>query len=199
MRHNRHMKYFLLGLLFLVAAPAYAATASVSGSASVCTMEYAPVCGYKIRSDNQCVGEECKVYQTYSNQCMLGADGAKFAHSGECTGNETDDDKSDDDEGKGDGEVYTPPQGCVAWYDGCNSCSMSGGGAVCTLRACFRMEPGYCTMWDEKPIPVEPDGGIGDTPTPPIATDGSVDGEVVANDTEVGFFTRIWLSVLSWF
>ena len=40
---------------------------------TVCTMEYAPVCGKK---DN--------VYKTYSNKCMLNADGAYYKYYGKC-------------------------------------------------------------------------------------------------------------------
>ncbi len=196
MRHNRDMNYFLLGLLFLIGAPAYATSASVSANATACTMEYAPVCGYHLRTDNQCVGDECKVYRTYSNQCMMSADGAKFAHAGECTAKELE--TNGDEEGK----AYAPPKGCVAWYDGCNSCSQG----ACTMRACLRQEPGYCTKWDETPIPVEPDGGIGNTPTPPVAdgapgaeVDAGTEGGVSSENDDIGFFSRIWLSILSWF
>lgn len=191
------MKYAILVLGLLCAVPAYAyeSSASISGSATACTLEYAPVCGYQIRADNQCVGEECKVYKTYSNQCMLGADGATFAHTGECSASEL---GSKPDKPTNPPEAYTPPAGCIAWYDGCNSCS----NGACTMRACLRYEPGYCTKWDESPIPVEPDGGIGDTPTPPVADGGSwTDASTTAgtNGATIGFFARVWAYLSAWF
>ena len=69
---------FLFALLFgiLLAEPALSAP-------TVCTMEYAPVCGTK---EVQCIRAPCyPVHQTYSNNCMLAADNAVFRHAGECT------------------------------------------------------------------------------------------------------------------
>ncbi len=51
---------------------------------TVCTMEYAPVCGVKslCPPGARCLAPE--KMKTYSNMCMLRADGAKFLHKGEC-------------------------------------------------------------------------------------------------------------------
>jgi len=48
----------------------------------VCTMEYAPVCGSK---PIVCITTPCNpVQQTYSNRCMMQADGATFLYEGAC-------------------------------------------------------------------------------------------------------------------
>lgn len=188
------MKYTLLAIAFLFAVPGYAFAANVSASTSVtaCTMEYAPVCGYKILANNQCVGDECKAYETYSNQCMMKADGATFAHTGECTASEL---KQNPEKPAEPPKAYTPPKGCIAWYDGCNSCS----NGACTKKACFAYEPGYCTKWDETPIPVEPDGGIGNTPPSVPVADGYANADVDAGVSSDNLFVRLWLSFLAWF
>ncbi len=66
-------------------------TVRVGNPPVACTMEYAPVCGQKTvcpacTSNYPACMAPCSVqYQTYSNQCMLGVDGATFVHSGTCT------------------------------------------------------------------------------------------------------------------
>jgi hypothetical protein len=66
-------------------------TVSVGQMPVACTMEYAPVCGQKTvcpactSSYPACMAPCSVQYQTYSNQCMLGVDGATFVHSGTCT------------------------------------------------------------------------------------------------------------------
>src|SRR3989338_6282536 len=86
-----------------------------------CTKEYKPVCGMK---PIVCITTPCNpVPQTYSNRCMMQADGATFAYEGACRDT-----------------PYNPEEDrtCKAWNDGCNSCSRSAPGqpAMCTLRAC---------------------------------------------------------------
>ena len=50
---------------------------------TICTMEYAPVCGSK---QVQCIKAPCDpIIQTYGNSCQLKADGASLVHTGECT------------------------------------------------------------------------------------------------------------------
>lgn len=57
-------------------------TVRVGDEPIACTMEYAPVCGSK---QVQCIAAPCDpVQQTYSNRCMLNADGATFVSDGEC-------------------------------------------------------------------------------------------------------------------
>ena len=99
-----------------------------------CTKEYKPVCGLK---QVVCITTPCNpIPTTYSNKCMMEADGAAFSYEGQCrAGNE---------------DPSTNPQ-CKSWYDGCNTCSRStpGGPAMCTLRACMSeaMTKPYCSAY----------------------------------------------------
>lgn len=175
------MKSLLLALAFLVALPASAETTLIRGEAQVCSMEYAPVCGSK---QVQCVTTPCNpVYETYSNGCMMRADGAELVHVGECIDSESGPIISNE-------EPYTPPSGCIAWFDGCNSCRGEAGSAACSKKACTTYAPGYCTMWKQT--------------TPPATADVSVDAEVdveattSATSTRASFFTRVWGFLFGW-
>ena len=108
------------------------AVITVGGGSVACTKEYKPVCGLK---QVTCITAPCNpVPTTYSNACMLRADGATLAYEGACRTDAND--------------PSLNPQ-CRSWYDGCNSCSRSesNGPAMCTLRACTAesMQKPYCT------------------------------------------------------
>ena len=77
---------------------------------TICTLEYAPVCGVLGTSQT-----------TYGNSCQLKAAGATFIGSGAC------------------GTNTTAPSSCKVWNDGCNTCTRSyeGGPLACTKRACI--------------------------------------------------------------
>lgn len=95
-----------------------------------CTKEYRPVCGMK---QVTCITAPCNpVPTTYSNKCMMEADGAYFAYEGQCRTTTTD---------------PSADAQCKSWYDGCNSCGRSepGGPAACTLKYCAVPGPAYCT------------------------------------------------------
>lgn len=153
----------------------------------MCTMQYDPVCGTTAKG----------VYKTYSNGCTLGAEGGTYQHQGECTVAEL--------ENRQEG-TYTPPARCTAWFDGCNSCSKNGSGqAMCTLMACMgEPKAGYCrayaeTETDEPPTPKPP---VVAPPAPVISTEVTVEASTTATtseEVELGFFARIWASIVSWF
>lgn len=95
-----------------------------------CTKEYRPVCGLK---QVTCITAPCNpVSTTYSNKCMMQADGATFAYEGQC---------------RTDSSDPSANSQCKSWYDGCNSCGRSepGGPAACTLKYCAVSGPAYCT------------------------------------------------------
>ncbi|MBL8158207.1 peptidoglycan-binding protein [bacterium] len=100
-----------------------------------CTKEYRPVCGMK---QVVCITAPCNpVPTTYSNTCMMEADGASFAYEGQCRTGSTD---------------PSADAQCKSWYDGCNSCGRSepGGPAFCTLKACPAAtiaKNAYCTAY----------------------------------------------------
>ena len=107
------------------------------GDQTACTREYKPVCGKPAICDNQNVGaypRSCDYGQTYSNRCMMEADGASLLYEGACKDTPTDPSKD---------------LRCKAWYDGCNTCSREtpNSHAMCTLRACFTQSPAYCTAY----------------------------------------------------
>ena len=173
----------------------------------MCPEYYAPQCGAQ---EVQCIKAPCyPVYKTYSNSCFLNAEGAALIHEGECKANETGPYTGNTGGGSsGNAGTYVPPGNCSAWFDGCNSCSRStvNGPAMCTLMACTSdTKPGYCKAYfgnvdpvvtppDDTPIPVDIGGGIGDTPIP-VEPDGGI-GDMPEPE---GFFTRIWISISSWF
>ncbi len=104
-------------------------------------------------------------------------------------------------------DTYTPPKGCVAWFDGCNTCSLgSNGQAACTLMACGdKPAPGRCISYQNdkptvtKPTPSTPAASSTSSPaTTGTATATSTPGEPARN---TGFVFRIWnfiLSLLPW-
>lgn len=186
---NRILLNFFLALV-LVVLPGI----SSAESPTMCTMQYDPVCGAK---QVQCVTAPCyPIYETYGNSCMLGADkNATYIHKGECTESETGPVKPT--------EPYTPPKGCIAWFDGCNHCSLGQGGAMCTLMACQGTpQAGYCTAY-EKPTPTPaPSPEVTPTPISPDYPDLGNDvllPEELTTRKEPGFFASIWISISTWF
>lgn len=176
------MRYLLIPLSAIAFGLFFVPAAFAAPSTQACTMQYDPVCA---SHPVQCIKAPCyPVYQTYGNACMASVEGASIIHTGECTKVETGPIKIP--------EAYTPPKGCIAWFDGCNSCSKGPKGqAMCTLRACQvePTEPGYCTAYAPP------------TSTPPTATTTpSVDAPaptpaVVAMEGHASFFQRVW----AWF
>ena len=53
---------------------------------SMCTMEYAPVCGEPLVTCPEWALCQRALPQTYSNKCMLTAENARYLHAGECEG-----------------------------------------------------------------------------------------------------------------
>lgn len=71
------------------------ATATVQVSQTVCTADYAPVCGRPQGCANTCAPGmyctmQCQLHepQTYSSRCQMNNSNATFMHEGVCTGNE---------------------------------------------------------------------------------------------------------------
>lgn len=167
-------------------------------SPMVCPAIYAPVCGAQ---QVQCVRAPCyPQYKTYSNSCMLSADKGTYIHEGECTASETGPYKGGD---SGSSGIYVPPAGCIAWFDGCNSCSRTtkDGPAMCTMMACAadNHQPGYCRSYE---TPAPPSGG--DTPvvsppsepTPP--TEETAPPLPIETGTEAGELERL-LAHIWWY
>jgi hypothetical protein len=177
------MRYLVFPLGAILFALLFAGTALAAEEGRVCTMEYAPVCAAK---QVQCVRAPCyPVYQTYGNSCTAANDDAAVIHQGECTATETGPVKP--------AEPYVPPKGCIAWFDGCNSCSVSANGAaMCTMRACYpyQTQPGHCTAY-EKPAPTpSPSPAPSDSVSPP--TSGGVAATTSVPESMPGLIERIW-------
>jgi hypothetical protein len=86
---------------------------------TVCTMEYAPVCGMKTV---QCITTPCDpLIDTYSNTCVMNVAGATKLYEGECLN-------------------------CKSWNDGCNNCGYDeeSGIIYCTEMACMEYGEAYC-------------------------------------------------------
>jgi peptidoglycan hydrolase-like protein with peptidoglycan-binding domain len=97
-----------------------------------CTKEYRPVCGSK---PVVCITAPCNpVPTTYSNKCMMAADGASYLYEGQC---------------RSDYQNPADNPSCKAWYDGCNSCARESASspAACTLKYCAVPEKPYCTAY----------------------------------------------------
>lgn len=191
------MKRYLPATMFvgiLFAIPAYAGAASDI----MCTQQYQPVCGGK---QVQCIKSPCyPVYHTYSNSCMMQAEGGYFIHEGECTASETGFIPPARD-------TYTPPKGCVSWFDGCNTCSLqSNGQAACTLMACEdKPAPGRCIRYESDKPAVQPSKPSDHTSTSSPIQGSTTEAGAVSTTTEPardpGFVFRIWnfiLSLLPW-
>lgn len=171
-------------------------------SPTICTANYAPVCGAQ---QVQCVRAPCyPQYKTYSNSCMLSADKGTYIHEGECTASETGPYMGGD---SGSSDTYVPPAGCMAWFDGCNSCSRStkDGPAMCTMMACAadNQQPGYCRTYE---TPAPPSGGgtsggsVSSPPapapeTPPVVATGTTP-EPEKQEIEV-LLAQLWSYILS--
>jgi|GEM_PF-3006995 len=176
------MKYVLTALsLFVLITPAI-----TNAQDTVCTAQYQPVCG-----------TENGTYKTYSNGCVLASEGAVYEHEGECTAAEL--------AGRQEG-TYTPPAHCIAWSDGCNSCSRgSNGNAMCTLMACMG-EPraGYCKAYADTEVEA-PSVSVGTSVSgsvqqtaPSSATEATTTASTTVDVTQ-GFFARLWVSISTWF
>lgn len=181
------MKYLALALF--VAAGVFLSTPVSAEEGKVCTMQYQPVCGAK---PVQCIKAPCyPQYHTYGNSCMLAADDATFIHEGECTATETGPVKPEEP------KPYTPPAGCIAWNDGCNTCTLHDGQAACTLMFCSEPGAGYCTAYASSPKPdtKPPVAGAGN----PALTASSSATTTLEASPEPGFFAKLWLRVSGWF
>ena len=186
---NPHLPKLALAALFFVLP--FSASASTP---TMCTMQYQPVCGAK---QVQCIKAPCyPVYHTYGNSCTMNAEGGTYLHEGECNASESGPVKST--------EPYVPPANCIAWYDGCNSCSRSPDGqSMCTMRACMdEPKPGYCKEYKKPgvltPAPVlssSTSQTLGEGTSTPASTTPTI--EIDAK--KVGFFERMWQRMMVWF
>lgn len=181
---------------------------ALAESPTMCTMQYEPICGSQ---QVQCVTAPCyPVYHTYGNSCVMNAEKGYFLHAGECTAKES-----------GPiiptGEVYVPPAGCTAWFDGCNMCSRSGkNNEVCTLRACMAPKypdlpaTGYCTAYElttttptTPTVPTTPTTPVVQPPhEPTIIAVTATTSEIITDqdqDADRGFFVRLWTIIRGWF
>lgn len=180
------MQRYLIGSFllapFLVLAPAMV---HASQPQMACNEIYQPVCG---SHQVQCFAAPCyPVYETYPNSCFMQIADATLIHTGECRAGETGPIKPVV------GTGYTPPPGCTAWFDGCNSCGVNKMGATfCTMRACLGTPAaGYCTSYESsmpQPASSTPDASA----TSSIATTTAV-------APHIGFFAWIWNAILSLF
>lgn len=107
---------------------------------SLCTMEYAPVCGV-IYPDGDELGHwgAWFRYKTFSNECELknNKEGYQYKYAGECT------------------MEYDPiiPDNCISWYDGCNTCSVDSWKlGWCTKRYCVQHNTPTCMKYEEEPV-----------------------------------------------
>lgn len=175
------MKYYVSLLIsFVFLLPSFAQ----AEDKMFCTMQYDPVCGLAFDT-----------YATYGNSCVLASEHAIYVHPGECT--------KDEIETPPSSEEYKPPANCIAWFDGCNSCSRSAGGqAMCTLRACMAPEypnkpaQGYCTAYQSATHEVQPPPAIetvdtvqGDPPRPEVLQIGVPEGSSAVS---------VWEQVALW-
>jgi len=93
-------------------------------SATMCTLEYMPVCGKSVLNTGEVT------YETYGNKC------------GACTAMKVVSYVS--------GECSTIPKSCTSWYDGCNTCFVTDGEiGGCTKKACEVLETPYCREYKQ--------------------------------------------------
>ena len=201
--------YKAVTILFVLMSAFVSATDALAATA--CTKEYVPVCGQKeVCNTEMCWGET----RTYGNSCVLRADGAVPLYQGECKGGGSVSHPATDPIVEPaepyNPPTYTPPAGCVAWFDGCNSCSGGAGEpAACTLRACLgEPQPGYCIRYADDRVPPDvisdPDacvssppssGYVGNQPQQAVDLDNGAETLTRSENPVVRFFN----SIASWF
>jgi hypothetical protein len=201
------MKYLLavaiLSGSFLIGATAHA------DNGQMCYELYQPVCAAQ---QVECFAAPCyPQYHTYSNSCFAANANAPIIHDGECTASETGSyTASTTPVSTPPAKPYTPPAGCTAWFDGCNSCSMQPSGhAICTEMACSinNSAKGYCRAYAATSTPVKTPPVSPIHPTQPVistttSTSSPAMATATASSTVVathGFFYTLWHTILSWF
>jgi putative hemolysin len=92
-------------------------------SATICTLEYMPVCGKSILNTG------AVTYATYGNKCGACAEMKVVSYvPGEC--------------------VPSVPTNCTSWYDGCNTCFVTDGNIMgCTKKYCEVNTEAYCMQY----------------------------------------------------
>lgn len=149
----------------------------VGGGGIACTKEYMPVCGAK---PIYCITTPCNpIPTTYSNKCMMAADGASLLYEGQCR------DTSEN--------PANNPQ-CKAWFDGCNSCARNNPGeaAACTLKYCAVPQKPYCTAYFDTTSNKAPSISSFSGPTT-LLEDTSGTWTIEAKDPEGGTLSyQIW-------
>lgn len=170
----------------------------------MCYELYQPVCGAQ---QVECFAAPCyPVYKTYSNSCFMQAENATIVHEGVCSSAETGPvGKPGTTTPPVTTKPYTPPAGCIAWFDGCNSCSMtSSGHSICTMMACQinNSSTGYCKAYAATTTPVVTPPHHTPIPTPVVTSSTTVSASSTATSTEpvhTSFFSRLWHTILGWF
>ena len=141
---------------------------SVGNQSVACTKEYRPVCGSK---PIVCITTPCNpIQQTYSNRCMMEADGATFVHEGQCR--------------SGGVDPANDPQ-CKRWNDGrwCGArCHRDtpGGEPMCAIPMCV-LALGEVATPDRAPYCEEYFGTTGNRP--PVISGFSGPTMLAVNET----------------
>lgn len=200
------MKYslpYILAAFAFLPFLAFAQSSTIqSPNGTMCYDLYKPVCA---THQVECFAAPCyPVYETYSNSCFAGAANATVIHEGACTAAEQGM-ASTTPTPKPAPKPYVPPKGCIAYFDGCNHCSVRpNGGTICTMMACYPdTKPGYCTAYAAG----TPTAGMGHhatstTPKPVISTTTEATSTAPASQTpptHLGFFAQLFAHLQEWF
>ncbi|MEF2175043.1 MAG: hypothetical protein V3575_01120, partial [Candidatus Absconditabacteria bacterium] len=106
---------------------------------ALCSTNYDPVCAQPpmpVCPKGMMCAQVMPSPKTYSNSCLANIDKAKLLYYGECKENVID---------KSDNQL----EGCVSWYDGCNTCTVEDGKvSACTEMACFHQSTPYCKEYE---------------------------------------------------
>lgn len=177
-----YMRFAYTGMLALFAVALLPGAASADHF-QACTMQYDPVCGVSIEGQEQTYGNSCVLESSHARflhdgECATSGGGGSSGSPGQSEpgypgsvdpypGPEPrpmppvmidPPEPGQTEPGYTGGSGVIPPDSCLIWFDGCNTCRKGSDGFwACTEMACSEIQKPYCREYDGDPVPFPPD------------------------------------------